>query len=434
MKTKMIFTSGNSSLLHLFTLYFRSYAVASNIHNDYEFDSVARLEKLIHTRCKSGNLRLDEALGYFNSLIRTRPLPSIWVFNHLLGTLSNKTCCSLVISMYKQMMGCVHFRPDVCTMTIVIKCLCLMKKVHLGFSVLATFCKYGLQPNAYTLNTLLDGFCVKGFMVAANELFLAIVGKKHPCDDITYLTIINGFCKAKETEKALKLLKKMYDDKRVIHSVGCFNPIIDSLCKEGQMHEALILFHDMIKLGVLPNCITYSSLIHSFCGFGRWEEAKRFLFDMINAGISPDVCTYSALVDSLCKENKTQEAESLFGLMTKKGIRRNVVTFNSLISVWCKSGRWVEVTQLLEYMMDDGISADIVTYSTMLDSLFKEGRTKETLDLMEVMTTRDLKPTVVTYNSLIYGLCRSGQWRDVTKLLDKMQDEAILPDVITFNI
>ena len=173
MKTKMtmiFFNSGNPSLSRLITAHFRSYATASfhsnsnNNNNNYdEFDdSVARLEELIHKRCRSGNLSLDEALGYFDSLIRSRPLPSIWAFNHLLGTLSKKNKCYTVVSIYKDMMGCLDLRPDVCTFTTVIKCLCHMKKVDLGFPLLATLYKHGLQPNNYTLNTLLHGLCTQG--------------------------------------------------------------------------------------------------------------------------------------------------------------------------------------------------------------------------------------------------------------------------------
>ena len=104
-KKKMIFNPGNPFLVRL---HFRSYA-SYNINNNYiddEFDSIAHLEILIHTRCKSENLRLDEALGYFNTLIRTWPLPSIFAFNHLLGALPNKkNNCFTVISMYKQCFG-----------------------------------------------------------------------------------------------------------------------------------------------------------------------------------------------------------------------------------------------------------------------------------------------------------------------------------------
>ncbi|PON63570.1 Pentatricopeptide repeat, partial [Parasponia andersonii] len=202
MKTKIIITSGNPSpFRQLFTLHFRSYAPAAfsssfsngknEYYDEYDYDSVARLVKLVHQRCNSGNLRVNEALGFLDSLIRKRPLcPPFGLLIICFGALSHNNHCSTVVSMYKRMMGCLHFRPDVCTVNTVIKCLCLLKKVDLSFSVLATLYKHGPRPDAHTLNTLLHGLCAEGSMVAAMELFQDIVEKKHPCDVVTYQWVL----------------------------------------------------------------------------------------------------------------------------------------------------------------------------------------------------------------------------------------------------
>ena len=117
-------------------------------------------ESMIQTRCKSGKIRKDEALGYFNSMIQIKPLPSIWTFNYLFGALSKMKEYSAVVSMCKQLMGCAQFRPDVCTMTIFLNCLCRLNRVKdLGFSVLAITLKYGLQPDARSISTFLHGLC-----------------------------------------------------------------------------------------------------------------------------------------------------------------------------------------------------------------------------------------------------------------------------------
>ncbi|PON63544.1 Pentatricopeptide repeat [Parasponia andersonii] len=194
-------------------------------------------------------------------------MPSIRAFNHLLEALSKKKHSSIIVSMYKRMMiGCLYFRPNVCTLNAVIKCLCRSEKVKLGFSVLATLYKHGLRPNAYTLTTLLHGLCTQASM-------------------------------AGETGKALELLKKLHDNRRIKPFVGCFKPIVD-------MDEALSLFQDMINLGVVLDVVTYTSSVHGLCKFGCWEHAKRFLIDMLDRGISPDVCTYSAVFDSFVKMGK----------------------------------------------------------------------------------------------------------------------------------
>lgn len=111
-------------------------------------------------------------------------------------------------------MGCYDLRPEAGTLTIVIKCFCCLKKVNLGFSVFATMIKTGLKPNAYTLSTLLHGLLKEGTMVAAMELFDKIM-QEYPYNEVTYVTMINGFCNAGETWKALELLKRMCRDKGV---------------------------------------------------------------------------------------------------------------------------------------------------------------------------------------------------------------------------
>ncbi|MBA0812956.1 hypothetical protein Gohar_026860 [Gossypium harknessii] len=51
------------------------------------------LENLVIHKCKSRCLELDEALGFFNSMISMRPLPSISAFNYLLGAVSKMEHC-----------------------------------------------------------------------------------------------------------------------------------------------------------------------------------------------------------------------------------------------------------------------------------------------------------------------------------------------------
>ncbi|CAB4293594.1 unnamed protein product [Prunus armeniaca] len=65
--------------------------------------------------------------------------------------------CSAVVSMYKQMLGCIGLHPKVSTLSIVINFLCPVNRVDLGFAVLTATLKHGLQPNAYSLTALLHG-------------------------------------------------------------------------------------------------------------------------------------------------------------------------------------------------------------------------------------------------------------------------------------
>ena len=59
-----------------------------------------------------------------------------------------------------------------------------------------------------------------------------------------------------------------------------YSTIIDSLCKDRLVTEALNLLYEMMSKGIQPNVVTYNSLIQGLCNFGRWREADTLLNEM----------------------------------------------------------------------------------------------------------------------------------------------------------
>ncbi|OMO85360.1 hypothetical protein COLO4_21653 [Corchorus olitorius] len=318
---------------------------------------------MIIDKCKSRSLKLDEDLGFFNSMISQRPLPSIWAFNHLLGALAKMKHYSVVVSMCKQMMGCEGIHPDICTMNTWMNCYCNLKQADLCFSVLAFILKLGLQPSPRTMSVLLLGLINEGKIDEALKLFWQIVQKGYPCNEFTCNIIICGLCKSGYTRYAVQILKWMNGNQslKVKLDVVSYSTIIDGFCKEGSVDKSLIMFRDMLDGGIEPNLLTYNTIIHGLCGNGQWNEAKGLLADMINRGISPDVRTFSALIDSLCKEGKTGEAFEILELMTRKGLKPDVFTYTSIIRGFCQSSQWKEgktkdeASRYIEEMIQKGM-------------------------------------------------------------------------------
>ncbi|KAK8617496.1 hypothetical protein V6N13_080410 [Hibiscus sabdariffa] len=208
-------------------------------------------------------------------MISMRPFPSILAFDHLLGALSKMKHYALLASMCKQMMGCSEFQPDVSAMNIWLRCLCNLKEVKLGFSVFAMIIKLGLQPDPYTMNALLLGLIDEGKIVEAMGLFWKLLKNGYPCNQYTYGIIIRGLCRSGNFRFALVLLIKMYGNGSFEPGVICYSTIIDGFCKERQMDKALIIFQDMLDRKIEPNVVTFSTLIKGFCDVGRWDEGKR---------------------------------------------------------------------------------------------------------------------------------------------------------------
>ncbi|VVA34049.1 PREDICTED: pentatricopeptide [Prunus dulcis] len=331
------------------------------------------METLIQTRCKSGTLESEEALGYFNSMIQTKPIPSNWTFKCLFGALYKMKQYSALVSMYKQLMGC-QFQPDVTAMNIFMNCLCRLNRVDLGFSVLALTFKYGLEPDAYSLNALLQGLCKNSALSEAVELFRKIEEKEYP-DVVTYNTLIYGLCQSGKWEKAKSFLICMVDS-GIPPDVYTYGVLISALCKEERIQEALALFEDMTGKGINPNVFIFNSLVSASCKCCKWEKAAQLFQNMIDCGSLPDIVTFNAVLDALCKEGK----------MTRRGQMPNLVTYNSLINGLCQSGQWREATKLLNKMMGERIPPGVVTLNIVIKYLCKNRRT-----MLELMADGGLK-------------------------------------------
>ncbi|XP_059629784.1 pentatricopeptide repeat-containing protein At1g63150-like [Cornus florida] len=315
---------------------------------------------------------LQDALNLFNRMLQTRPLPSVMEYNQLLGFITRMKHCSTVVSRYKQMLV-LGISVDEYTMNTVINCYCHLNRVDFGFATLGHLLKHGgCAPNVTTFTTLIKGLFLEHNFAEAmglfNKLLLLRENQIEP-DGVMYGTVINGLCKAGNASMAIGLLRDM--EKTRVSSANLVmynNSIIDSLCKDRMVDDALVFFSEMIEKGMLPDVITYNSLIHGLCNFGRWKEAKRLLNEMVDLKFFPDVYSFNILVDAICKEGLVRDAESqmdeamkAFNSIEDKVIEPDTITYNTLINGYCKQMKIDEAMNLLLEMPSKGLEPTIDT-------------------------------------------------------------------------
>ena len=126
--------------------------------------------KSVRDQCKSRSFRnVDHALDLFDKMLHMRPLPSIVNFYHMLGVIARMKHYLVVISLIKQIES-FGISPNVYTLNILVNCFCHLNQVDFGFSILATILKLGHHPNFVTLNTLVKGLCLQGNVARAVRL------------------------------------------------------------------------------------------------------------------------------------------------------------------------------------------------------------------------------------------------------------------------
>ncbi|KAL7252603.1 hypothetical protein ACSBR1_007216 [Camellia fascicularis] len=256
---------------------------------------------------------------------------------------------------------------------------------------------------------------------------------------VQFNKLLTSIAKSKHYSTVISLFRKMDFSNFVTLNIviNCFcnlnrvdldySTVIDRLCKDRLVTEALKLFSDMIDNGISPNVITYTSLIQGVCCLGEWKEAIRLLNEMLGKNVSPNVQTFTILVDALCEEGMAKEAQYVVELMIQRGVVPNVVTYNAVMDGYCLCGQVDEARKMLDVMVSRDCAPDVVTYNTLINGYCKSRRIDEAMTLFKGISQKN----TVTYSNL--GLCQVRKPRDALLLLDEMQTHGQIPNLFTYS-
>jgi len=144
--------------------------------------------------------------------------------------------------------------------------------------------------------------------------------------------------------------------------------------------------HDISADGLAPDLNTYNLLIEYYKSTGRPQECERLLDQMIKSGVDPDHVTYSTLCSAFCSPNAAAflrvdglpQAEKYFELALQAYERRSkpghiIQVFNSLLEVYFRRGLTSKVHPLMTRMKEHGQVPNVVTFKLVAKSLVEKG-------------------------------------------------------------
>ncbi|XP_075087944.1 uncharacterized protein LOC142169906 [Nicotiana tabacum] len=132
------------------------------------------------------------------------------------------------------------------------------------------------------------------------------------------VAMLDGLCKDGLVQEAMKLFGLMRE-KGTIPEVVIYTAVVEGFCKAHKYDDAVRIFRKMQGNGIIPNAFSYSILIRGLCQGRRLEDALEFCLEMLEAGHSPNLMTFVGLVDGYCKEKSLEDAQSMIKAVRQKG-------------------------------------------------------------------------------------------------------------------
>ncbi|KAH7511506.1 hypothetical protein FEM48_Zijuj09G0148900 [Ziziphus jujuba var. spinosa] len=136
------------------------------------------------------------------------------------------------------------------------------------------------------------------------------------------VAMLDGLCKDGLVQEAMKLFGLMRE-KGTIPEVVIYTAVVEGFCKAQKLDNAKRIFRKMKNNGINPNAFSYSVLIQGLYSCKNFEDAVEFCMEMLEDGHSPNVSTFVGLIDGLCREKGVEEAQNVIGKLMQKGFVLN---------------------------------------------------------------------------------------------------------------
>lgn len=232
-------------------------------------------------------------------------------------------------------------------------------------TVARTFFDQMEMPNLILWNAMISGYSKNGYAEEAVELFRGMISKNIKTDTISVSSAILACAQVGSLELArwmdqyisksefrddifvntalidmfakcgsLHLARKTFDRARD-KDVVMWSAMIVGYGLHGKGREAIDLYHEMKKVGVCPNDVTFVGLLTACNHSGLLKEGWEFFHSMSSYGIEPRHQHYACVVDLLGRAGHLKQA---YNFILKMPIEPGVSVWGALLSA-CKIHR-----------------------------------------------------------------------------------------------
>ncbi|CAL1355910.1 unnamed protein product [Linum trigynum] len=328
-----------------------------------------------------------------------------------------------------------------------------------GLHVLDLIDGGALEPDRSLYHALLKKCTRLGKLAEGRIVHTHFLNSRFSRDSVLLTTLINLYAKCGSLDDARQVFDRMPNRRDIV----AWTALIAGFSQRDQPRDALLLYRQMVGLGILPNEFTLASVLKAASGLGPAADAiihgMQLHSTALKFGYVSDVFVGSALLDMYARCEHMDEAQVIFYHLRS----RNEVSWNALIAAHARKGEAEHAFLLFSNMLRENVQPTQFTYSsvlnacavvgsleqgkwvhavlvkskadlvgfvgnTLLDMYAKSGSIEEAKKVFDRLTKRD----IVSWNTLLKGYAQHGSGDIALQTFDKMLRIGIPPNDITF--
>ena len=225
----------------------------------------------------------------------------------------------------------------------------------------------GLEPDAQTLNSLINAYAKAGHVSKAYAA--ADVMRKRGVSPtlITYNTLLDACARGGNVSLSLayQTLQQVLAAK-LQPNARTFSILIHLCARVGRVDDAFGWFRRMVAAGETPTAVTYSTLVNACGRAGQLERAFAVLDQMSLVGLQPNVVTYTSLLDACAKARQLPRALGVFRAMIAAGVQPNRITCTALFHGCLTAGEVLLAREVIKHMSKLGLTPSAHSFTALL--------------------------------------------------------------------
>lgn len=196
--------------------------------------------------------------------------------------------------------------------------------------------------------------------------------------------------------------------------VVSWNVMISGYASVGQCFGALGIYETMIKAGVNPDAVTYTSVLAACSQLAALEKGKDIHNSISESKLERNEVVMGALLDMYAKCGAVDEAFKIFCELPQ----RDLVSWTTMITAYGSHGQALDALKLFSKMQQSSAKPDGVTFLAVLSACSHGGLVDEGCLYFKQMTSEhNIKPQLEHYSCLIDLLGRAGRLHEAYEII-----------------
>ncbi|KAL7212638.1 hypothetical protein ACSBR2_015341 [Camellia fascicularis] len=274
----------------------------------------------------------------------------------------------------------------------------------------------GVEPTSSTFSTVITACANVSHSQLGVQVHALVVMLGYSFDAFVTASLVTFYANCKQIDNCCKV----FNEKLHINVV-VWTALLTGYGLNHKHEDALKVFSDMIKLGILPNQSSFTSALNSCCELEALDRGKEIHATAIKLCLETDAFVANSLIVlySKCGNIKT-------GVVIFKNIgEKNIVSWNSIIVGCARHGYGMWALAFFTQIIRVGVDPDEITFTGLLSSCSRSGMLQKGRCLFEYFSQcKAIDMKLEHYACMVDILGRSGRLEEAEELVKNMPMKA----------